>query len=258
MRGKLEGRVSLVTGGSRGIGFAIAKAFCDEGAQVVINGRDKAVGQSAARQLGPNAMFVPGDLAHSSEIAQLVQTVIAHFGRLDILVNNVGGATSFGPVADMEDETWSQCLDLNLTTTFKVSRSALKSMMPARWGRIINISSVEGKQAKPGLAHYCAAKHGLHGFTKVLAKEVGSLGITVNAICPGLVITDLVRLHAANAAQGMGITESEMLDIFVKDAAIGRPVAAEEVAAMAVLLASDLGAGISGATLSVDGGTAAY
>jgi 3-hydroxybutyrate dehydrogenase/3-oxoacyl-[acyl-carrier protein] reductase len=188
----------------------------------------------------------------------MVADARAALGRVDILVNNAGGESRFAPVASLDDEIWTHCLNLNLTSAFRASQCVLPGMIDARFGRIINISSVEGKHAKAGLAHYVAAKHGLNGFTKVLAKEVGLSGITVNAICPGLVITGMVEKQAAKAAAAMGLSERQMLDQFAKDSSIGRANTVEEVAAMAVLLASEAGGGITGAQLSVDGGTAAY
>lgn len=258
MSGKLANRTALVTGGTRGIGLAIAKAFACEGARVVISGRDEKTGQAAASSIGELASFISCDVTEKDSIDALMKAVLGKWKKLDILVNNVGGATAFAPIMDMDDEMWQTILDLNLTSTFRASRAALKSMVPAGSGRIINISSVEGKHGKPGIVHYVAAKHAVNGFTKGLAKEVGTLGITVNAICPGLVLTDLIKEHAAEAAAADGLTEEQFLGEYTKEAAIGRAVTVEEVAAMALLLASDEGAGICGATLSVDGGTAAY
>ena len=131
-------------------------------------------------------------------------------------------------------------------------------MLERGWGRIINISSVEGKVGKPVLTSYTAAKHAVNGMTKSLAQEVGAAGVTVNAICPGLIITDIVRDNGPATAEAMGMTFEEMVDMFAQESAIKRPNTVEEVAAMAVLLASDAGGGITGAMLNVDGGTAPY
>jgi 3-hydroxybutyrate dehydrogenase/3-oxoacyl-[acyl-carrier protein] reductase len=131
-------------------------------------------------------------------------------------------------------------------------------MTENQWGRIINISSMEGKHGKPVLTAYTTAKHAINGMTKSVAREVGTQGITVNAICPGLVITDIVRDNGPKTAEAMGMSFDEMVALFSKEAAIERPNTVEEVAAVAVLLASDLGGGITGALLSVDGGTAQY
>jgi 3-hydroxybutyrate dehydrogenase len=258
MARSLDGRTALVTGGTRSIGLAIARAFIAEGASVAINGRTTEVGRDAAEYLGSNAVFVKGDVGDTDSIVRFVEEATLKLGRIDVLVNNAGGESRFAPVAELDDEVWTNCLNINLTSAFRVSRRVLPGMIERRFGRIVNISSVEGKHAKAGLSHYVAAKHGLNGFTKALAKEVGAYGITVNAICPGVVLTELVQKHAASAAQAMGLTAQQMLDQFAKESAIGRATTVEEVAAMAVLLASNVGGGITGAQISVDGGTAAY
>jgi len=254
----LEGRVALITGGTKGIGRAIAAALHQEGATVAVNGRDEASGEMATKELGEGAVFLQGDVTDRVVVDGLVDATVERFGRLDILVNNAGGATSFAPIAQMDDLTWQHCMDWTLNSAFWASRRALASMIPAGWGRIVNISSIEGKHGKPGIVQYVTAKHALNGFTKGLSKEVSRLGITVNAICPGLVITELVQNQAAQAATAMGATAQELLDQFAQEAATGRPTTVGEVAAMALLLVSEAGAGITGALLSVDGGTAAY
>jgi NAD(P)-dependent dehydrogenase (short-subunit alcohol dehydrogenase family) len=146
----------------------------------------------------------------------------------------------------------------NVYSTFWGTRRALKLMIPQNSGRIINISSIEGKHGKPVLTAYTAAKHAVNGMTKSTAREVGTQGITVNAICPGLIITDIVKENGPNTAKAMGMSFDEMIALFSQESAIQRPNTVEEVAAMAVLLASDAGAGITGALLSVDGGSAQY
>lgn len=258
MASKLINRVALVTGGTKGIGRGIAKAFVDEGAKVFISGRDATAGERAASDLGSAAEYIGCDVSDAGAIQRMVDAVAAKAGRLDILVNSAGGATAFSPIADMSDEMWEDMLTLNLTSSFRSCRAAIKYMAPSGYGRIINISSVEGKHGKAGLVHYVAAKHGLNGFTKGLSKELGPLGITVNAICPGLVITDLIRNQADKAAAANNMDTDSFLTQYAQQAAIGRPITVEEVAALAVVVASEAGGGISGAMLSVDGGTAAY
>jgi len=146
----------------------------------------------------------------------------------------------------------------NIYSTFWATRRALKPMIEKKSGRVINISSTEGKIGKPTFAPYTIAKHGINGMTKSVAQEVGTMGITVNSICPGLVITDLIKDNGPATAAGMGMTFDEMISMFSQESAVKRPVTVEEVAALAVLLASDAGSGITGALLSVDGGTAQY
>ena len=182
----------------------------------------------------------------------------AHFGRIDILVNNAGGAGDLQPLVNLSDEAFDEAMKWNVYSTFWATRRALKPMMAQKWGRVINISSMEGKHGKPVFTAYTAAKHAINGMTKSLAREVGTEGVTANCICPGLVITDIIRNNGPATAEAMGMSFDEMVTMFAAEAAIKRPNTVEEVAAVAVLLASDAGAGITGAAISVDGGTAQY
>ncbi len=193
-----------------------------------------------------------------ADVEGFVDQTAARFGRIDILVNNAGGAGDLQPVMDLSDEAFDQCMKWNVYSTFWASRRALKSMVAQQSGRVINISSVEGKVGKPVFTAYTAAKHAVNGMTKSMAQDVGALGVTVNAICPGLIITDIVRDNGPATAEAMGLSFDEMVDLFAQESAIKRPNTVEEVAALAVLLASEAGAGITGATLSVDGGTTPY
>ena len=257
---QLQGKVAAITGGTRGIGRGIADAFLAEGGKVAINGRSADKGAQALREMGAGdrAIFVQGDVTKKADIERLIEQTIATFGRIDILVNNAGGAGGFAPVAEMSDEAWQEAMDWNVNSTFWGTRRALQAMIPQGSGRIINISSVEGKHGKAGIAQYVAAKHAINGLTKSVAKEVGTMGITCNAICPGLILTDIVRDTGAAAAASMGLTFDEMVAQFSSESAIKRQNSVEEVAAVAVLLASDVASGITGALISVDGGTAAY
>jgi 3-hydroxybutyrate dehydrogenase/3-oxoacyl-[acyl-carrier protein] reductase len=256
---KLEGRVALVTGGTRGIGRGIAAAFLAEGARVVINGRSPAKGAATLAELGAGerARFAAGDVRVQRDVERLVDETIARFGRIDVLVNNAGGSSGYAPVAELGDDAWRDAMDWILNSAFWATRRALRDMRTRRWGRVINISSVEGKQAsKAAVAHYITAKHALNGFTKAVAFEYGPQGITSNAICPGAIETDLMRENGPAAAQAAGITYAEFLDRYAQESAIKRLNTVEEVAAVALLLASDAGGGITGALLDVDGGTA--
>ncbi|HEY2831421.1 MAG TPA: SDR family NAD(P)-dependent oxidoreductase [Sporichthyaceae bacterium] len=256
----LDEKVAVITGGTGGIGFGIARAFVDAGAKVLVTGRDVERGEKAVAELGgeSRAGFFGGDAMDQAAVEACIDRAVDVFGRLDILVNNSGGATQFGLVADLPDSAWEQAIRWNLTSPFWACRRALKYLVPQRSGRIINISSVEGKHGRPGIAQYVAAKHGVIGLTKALAQEVGTLGITVNAICPGLVMTPLIRAQSAGPAALQNMSPEEFLQGYADDAAIKRFITTEEVGAMAVLIASDAGSGITGAALSVDGGTAGY
>ncbi|MEZ4453250.1 MAG: SDR family NAD(P)-dependent oxidoreductase [Nannocystaceae bacterium] len=256
----LEGKVAVVTGGSRGIGRGIVEMLLSEGASVAFNGRDQGKGARALRELdaGARAIFVAGDVTARGDCEAVIDAAVEAFGGLHILVNNAGGSGGFAPVVEMSDDAWIQAFAWNVHSTFYCTRHALKRMLPQKWGRIINISSVEGKHGKGGVAHYVAAKHAINGLTKSVAQEVGTEGVTVNAICPGLILTDIVRESGAAVAAAMGLTFEELVERFASEAAIKRLSKVEEVAAMARLLCSQEGAGITGALLSVDGGTAAY
>ena len=256
---QLDGKVAAITGGTAGIGRAIAEAFLAEGAQVVVSGRNADRGKQVASELGEHrALFQQGDATTKEGVESAVEAAVARFGQLDIMVNNAGGAQRLAPLVDLYDEDFDLVMKWNLYSTFWGTRAALRHMLPRKNGRIINISSVEGKHGKPVLTAYVAAKHAINGLTKAAAKEVGTQGVTVNAICPGLVITDIIQRNGPNTAQAMGITFDEMVALFAAESAIKRPNTPDEVAAVAVLLASDVGAGITGAIYSVDGGTAAY
>jgi 3-hydroxybutyrate dehydrogenase len=258
--GKLDGRVAAITGGTAGIGLGIARAFLDEGARVTLMARNATKGAAALAALGAgaHAKFIAGDAQLQTDVEGFVDASIAAFGRVDILVNNAGGATDLQPIMLLSDAAFDSTMKWNLYSTFWSTRRALHGMTERKWGRVINISSVEGKIGKVAFSAYTAAKHAINGLTKSVAREVGPLGVTVNAICPGLVITDIVKDNGPATAAAMGMTFDDMVAMFAREAAIQRPNTVEEIAAMAVLLASDAGGGITGATLSVDGGTAQY
>lgn len=255
----LTGKVAAITGGSRGIGRGIAEAFLAAGAQVAINGRNQAKGDAALAEMdaGERAIFIAGDVQKQSDVEGFIAQTIAHFGQVDILVNNAGGSSGYAPVAELSDEAWQEAADWILNSCFWATRAALRDMQTRQWGRVINISSVEGRQAnKATVAHYITYKHAMNGFTKACAFEYGEHGITVNAISPGGVETDLMTEFGPEAAKSMGITYEAFKDNYAKDSAIKRLNTVEEVGAMALLLASPQGGGITGAILPIDGGTA--
>ena len=258
--GALEGRVACITGGTRGIGLAIAKAFLDEGAQVVVNGRDAAKAQRSLDELdaGDRIHFIAGDVKLRDDCEAIVNGTVAHFGKIDILVPNAGGGSDYAPVVDMTDASMQDAMLWNFWHTFWTMRAALKHMIPQQSGRIIAMSSVEGKMGKPAISSYVASKHAINGLCKSAAKEVGTLGITVNAVCPGAIETDVMMAQGPGAAQAMGLTYEGLLDLFAKESAVKRLTECEDVALVAVLLASEAGAGITGSMISIDGGTSPY
>lgn len=257
---QLEGKTAAITGGTAGIGRGIAETFLAEGANIALMARNPEKGARLLEEMdaGDRAMFVAGDVMDQKSVEGFVDQTVERFGTVDILVNNAGGAGDLAPLVDLSDESFDQAMKWNIYATFWATRRALKPMIAQKSGRVINISSTEGKMGKPTFAPYTIAKHGINGMTKSVAQEVGTLGITVNAICPGLVLTDLIMDSGPATAAGMGMTFDEMIDMFSQESALKRPNTVEEVAAMALLLASDAGAGITGALLSVDGGTAQY
>jgi 3-hydroxybutyrate dehydrogenase/3-oxoacyl-[acyl-carrier protein] reductase len=256
--GKLAGKVVAITGATRGIGRGIAEAFLAEGAKVVISGRSEAKGKQALAEMnaGDNAHFIAGDVTCQKDVEDFIDQTVARYGRLDILVNNAGGSSGFAPVVDLSDEAWNQALNWMLNATFWGTRRALRYMLPNGWGRIINISSVEGRQAnKPAISHYITNKHAINGFTKAVAFENGPLGITCNAILSGPVETDLMMEVGPKVAETNGMTYEQYKMEYAKDAAINRLNTVGEMAAMALLLASEEGGGITGALLDLNGGT---
>ncbi len=258
--GELTGRVAAITGGTRGIGRAIAEAFLAEGCKVVLNGTNADKGAQALAEIArpDDTLFVQGDAKVREDCERVVDQTVEHFGRIDIMVNNAGGATNHAPVAQLTDEALEDALKWNLWSTFWCSRKAVNYMIPQGWGRIINISSVEGKCGKPGLSIYVIAKHAINGLTKSMAQEVGTQGITVNSLCPGVIETDIVKAQGPQAAEAMGITYEQLIEYFLEESSTKKLMEVEDVAAVAMLLASEAGAGITGSLISIDGGTSPY
>lgn len=249
---KLQGKKAFVTGASRGIGKAIALAFASEGAALALGSRDLASLESVAKEIG-NATAVRLDVRDPESIAKARDEV----GEVQILVNNAGIAGSVKVLA-MDDEHWLSHLDVNLTGAFRVTRAFLPPMAEAKWGRVINIASTAGKVGFAYTAAYCASKHGLIGFTRALALEMATSGVTVNAICPGFVRTEMASEAARNIARKTGKTEAEATRWLEALSPQNRLMEAEEVAAVAVLLASEEARGINGQAINVDGGAVVY
>jgi 3-hydroxybutyrate dehydrogenase len=256
----LDGQVACITGGTRGIGRAIAEAFLREGASVVINGRSPEKGAQAIAEMaaGERAHFIAADVKTREACDSLIDETVARYGRLDIMVANAGGSSNFAPVASLTDEAMQDALVWSFWHSFWTLRKSLNVFMPQGNGRFIAISSVEGKVGKPAISHYVVAKHAIHGLVKSAAKEVGAMGITVNALCPGAIETDTMLEQGPGAAEAMGMTYDALLNVFAQDSAIKRLNDVDDVAVVAVLLASAAGAGITGSMISIDGGTSPY
>ncbi|MEU3496054.1 SDR family NAD(P)-dependent oxidoreductase [Kitasatospora cineracea] len=252
----LTGNVALITGGTRGIGLAIAHTLHAHGARLLLTGRSERSGRAALDRLGggPDLAFHPADATVRAEAEGAVDEAVRRYGHLDVVVNNVGGATDFATVADITDEVWHGTFALNLDSALHTTRRALAHLLPQRSGRIVNIASVEGRDPDPGLCAYAAAKHALIGLTRVLAKEVGGYGVTANCVCPGAVETDWFTEQGPRAAEVLGTDYPGLVRHFTGRTVTGRLTRPDEVAAAVLLLASPAGAGITGACIPVDGG----
>jgi NAD(P)-dependent dehydrogenase (short-subunit alcohol dehydrogenase family) len=258
--GKLDGRVAVVTAGTRSIGRGIAEAFLAEGAKVVVSGRNADKGATAVSEMGgTNVHFIACDATKQADVEGLIDGTVEHFGRVDIAVFNAGGVANTAMVADFSDEEWQYELDFNINHCFWGTRRALKYMLPQQYGRIMNMSSMYGKITTPGVAGYITNKHAIIGFSKAAAHEVGTQGVTVNALCPGFVATDMFYETGPATVEAMGLPDLDALAaIMFNPTAIKRPNTVEEVAAMAVLLASHEGGGLSGGAYNIDGGASPY
>jgi 3-hydroxybutyrate dehydrogenase len=259
---KLTDRIALITGGGRGIGRAIALEFAREGASVAVAARTSAQVEEVAKevheQFRTNALAVTCDVSDSAAVNDMFARVTEHFGRgPDILVNNAGIAES-AVLIKTDDELWQRHIAINLSGTFYCTRAAILPMVGRGWGRIINIASIAAKMGAPYISAYSASKHGVLGLTRSTALEVARNGITVNAICPGYVDTDMVTHGIENITRRTGITEEEARTALEGMSPQNRLVTSEEVAALAVLLASEDGRGITGQGINVDGGTVMF
>jgi 3-hydroxybutyrate dehydrogenase len=255
----LKGKTALVTGSTSGIGLGIATRLAAEGANVVLNGFGDAAEIERIRtelkaKYRVNVTYDGADMTRPAAIAAMLERAIAQFGAVDVLVNNAG-IQHVAPVDEFPPDKWDAIIAINLSSSFHTVRAALPAMKAKRWGRIVNIASAHALVASPFKAAYVAAKHGVAGFTKTVALEVAELGITVNAICPGYVLTPLVEKQIPDTAKARGISEQAVKrDVLLAAQPTKRFVALEEITGLTAFLCSQEAASITGAVLPVDGG----
>jgi 3-hydroxybutyrate dehydrogenase len=252
-------RTAVITGSTSGIGLGIARALAGSGASVVLNGfGDKAeiekIRAGIESEFAVKALYSPADMTKPAEIAAMIATAERTFGGVDILVNNAG-VQHVSPIEDFPIEKWDQIIGINLSSAFHTIRAVVPGMKARKWGRIISTASAHSLVASPFKAAYVAAKHGLTGLTKTVALELATFGITVNCISPGYVWTPLVERQIPDTMRARGMTQKQVIEeVLLAAQPTKQFVTIEQVAALALYLASDAAAPITGANLSIDGG----
>ena len=258
-RRPLEGRAAIVTGSTSGIGLGIAKALATHGANVVLNGfGDVDAAKREFTDIDAEIGYHPADMSKPDQIADMMAYAERTLGRIDILVNNAG-IQHVSPVEDFPVDKWDAILAINLTSAFHTTRLALPAMKKKGFGRIVNIASAHALVASPYKSAYVTAKHGVAGFTKTVALEVAEAGITVNAVCPGYVLTPLVEQQIPATAKARGISNEEVIrNVLLAAQPTKKFVTVEQVAALTAFLCSDDAASITGAILPIEGGWTAH
>ncbi len=254
----LKGKTALVTGSTSGIGLGIAKALARQGANIVMNGFGDVDGPKAEIEaLGVQAAYHGADMSKPSEIADMMKFAAATFGRVDILVNNAG-VQHVSSVEEFPVDKWDAIIAINLTSAFHTTRLAIPAMRAANWGRIINVASAHGLVASPMKSAYVASKHGIVGFTKSVALETATTGITSNAICPGWVLTPLVQKQIDARAERESIpVEQAKRELLAEKEPSLQFTTPDELGELAVFFCSDAGKNVRGVAWNMDGGWAA-
>ncbi|MFN6361338.1 MAG: 3-hydroxybutyrate dehydrogenase [Burkholderiales bacterium] len=255
----LKGKHALVTGSTSGIGLGIAEGLAKEGVHLVLNGfgeahEIEALRQRLASDYGVKVIYDGADMSQGADIARMMIEVANKTGGLDIVVNNAG-IQHVSPVEDFPEAKWDAIIAINLSSAFHTTKAAMPYMKKQRWGRIVNIASAHGLVASPFKSAYVAAKHGIMGFTKTVALECAQEGVTVNAICPGYVLTPLVERQIPDTAKARGLTEEQVKrDVLLAAQPTKKFVTVEQIAATTIFLCSEAAASITGSHIAVEGG----
>ena len=245
---RLKDKTAIITGGGTGIGLATARAFCQEGAKVILFGRRKEKLEKAVEKLGGSAIIVQGDMTNNNDLDKLIKETLHNFKKIDILVNNAGPFNG-SPLHEISDSQWDEIMDINIRSVFQLTRRVLPAMLSQKYGNIIHISSILGLIAVPQVAAYNVSKGALNQFSRSIAVEYGSSGIRSNSICPGLIATDMTADLMKDA---------DLMKEWSKEYPIGRFGKPEDVANACLYLASDESSFVTGITLPVDGGFTAH
>jgi meso-butanediol dehydrogenase / (S,S)-butanediol dehydrogenase / diacetyl reductase len=245
---RLKDKTAIITGGGSGIGLATARAFCKEGAKVILFGRQKEKLISAANELGESALIIQGDMTKNDDLDQLINNTLNNFKDIDILVNSAG-IFNGAPLHEISDSQWDGMMDINIRSVFQLTRRVLPIMMDQKSGSIIHISSILGLIAVPEVAAYNVSKGALNQFSRSIAVEYGSYGIRSNSICPGLIETDMTADL---------MNDTSLMREWIKEYPIGRFGKPEDVASACLFLASDESSFITGTALPIDGGFTAH